>query len=274
MTSKLSKTSGNRGRDFLREIAVRVPADRLFDAIATVDGVRAWWTPLVTGTSRRGGTLRLGFEGMAEHIDLRVAASRRPALVEWTVLGHSSLDEWAGTTIRFAIAPAGDEACVLDFRHVGLSPKLECYDHCEAGWDHFLDSLVAFAERGQGAPFRGPRRAIASPVSDPAKAFEAVVAAFKKDRRVTPPAAARSSFGSNGLKVDGRIFAMLVRGALVVKLPGERTAELVACGRGEPFDAGKGRPMKEWVALPEPGNDWLEVAREARRFVGSASRAR
>ena len=105
-------------------------------------------------------------------------------------------------------------------------------------------------------------------VRDPAQAFEAVVAAFAKDRRVTPPAATRSAFGSNGLKVDGRIFAMLVRGALVVKLPRERVAELIESGRGDPFDAGKGRPMKEWVTLRAPASTWIELAREARRFVG------
>jgi len=105
-------------------------------------------------------------------------------------------------------------------------------------------------------------------VQDPARAFEAVIGAFARDRRVTPPAATRSSFGSNGLKVDGRIFAMLVRGALVVKLPRDRVAALIASGLGEPFDAGKGRPMKEWVTLRAPHAAWIELAREARRFVG------
>ncbi len=145
--------SSKRGGDYRREIIVNAPAERLFDAVATRDGLRGWWTPLVNGSSDRGGTLRLEFEGMDEHIDLHVVVSRSPAELEWGVIEHTSLDEWAGTKIRFEVSPGG-EASTLVFQHVGLSPKLECYADCEAGWDHFLDSLVAFAERGKGSPFR------------------------------------------------------------------------------------------------------------------------
>ena len=110
-----------------------------------------------------------------------------------------------------------------------------------------------------------------SPKVEPDAAFESVVAAFSQDRRVEPPSPKRSSFGSNGLRVGGRIFAMLVRGALVVKLPRQRVAELIEAGRGEPFDAGKGRPMKEWVAVRSAPSTWIDLAREARRFVAQAN---
>jgi hypothetical protein len=48
---------------------------------------------------------------------------------------------------------------------------------------------------------------------DESGAFAAVVAAFEGDRRVQRPELVRGAFGSDGLKVDGKIFAMLVREA-------------------------------------------------------------
>ena len=70
---------------------------------------------------------------------------------------------------------------------------------------------------------------------------------------VTPPTRT-SGFGRSALRFDGKIFAMLVRGSLVVKLPAQRIDELVAAGHGVRFDANKGTPMKEWFSLfPEAG---------------------
>ena len=47
----------------------------------------------------------------------------------------------------------GHLGCELTFRHLGLSSKLECFEKCERGWDHFLKSLVSYVDGGEGAPF-------------------------------------------------------------------------------------------------------------------------
>jgi TfoX/Sxy family transcriptional regulator of competence genes len=80
---------------------------------------------------------------------------------------------------------------------------------------------------------------------------------------------ARRSFGATSLKANGRIFAMLVNGRLVVKLPAARVDELAAEGRGARFDPGHGRLQKEWLDVSsESADEWLELATEAERFVG------
>ena len=112
----------------------------------------------------------------------------------------------------------------------------------------------------------------------PEQRYAALVEALRGAPGVTAPAepsGTRKRFGDGGLKTGGRIFAMLVEGRLVVKLPRQRVDELIAAGGGERFDPGHGRVMKEWLSLdPESSEDWLRLAREALDFVGPSGGAR
>jgi hypothetical protein len=101
----------------------------------------------------------------------------------------------------------------------------------------------------------------------PEERFEELVTAFALDPHITPPEGSRG-FGSHALRVRGKIFAMVVRGHLVVKLPKARVDELVESGCGVRFDANKGRPMKEWLNLGADSTlEWEPLAREALAFV-------
>lgn len=91
---------------------------------------------------------------------------------------------------------------------------------------------------------------------------------------VTPPPGG-SGFGRGSLKYRGKIFAMFVRGRLVVKLPETRVAELITAGEGAAFDANKGTPMREWLNLDrDSGLDWGSLAGEALDFAREAAPAR
>jgi hypothetical protein len=79
----------------------------------------------------------------------------------------------------------------------------------------------------------------------------------------------KKHFGSTGLSIGGKIFAMRVRGKLVIKLPKARVDVLIERRVGERFELGQKR-MKEWVALsPTSEENWLSLAREAMEFVAS-----
>jgi hypothetical protein len=80
-------------------------------------------------------------------------------------------------------------------------------------------------------------------------------------------------FGSNALKANGKIFASLSHGRLLIKLPAERVKALVEAKLGEPFSTGPGRVKKEWVTIaPASAKEWARLSEEARRYVLSKAK--
>ncbi len=105
--------------------------------------------------------------------------------------------------------------------------------------------------------------------------YNAVVNELLTDPRVTEA----SMFGMPTLKVGGKAFAGLWEQQLVVKIGLPRTQELLKAKAGKPFDpSGRGRPMKEWIAVKEPAaqakKKWLALAQEAKAFVDQKSSAK
>lgn len=99
----------------------------------------------------------------------------------------------------------------------------------------------------------------------PADRFGALASALLDEPRVT--LSESRGFARGSLMVDGKLFAAVRGEVLLLKLPAERVAALIASGAGAPFDANKGKPMKEWV-LAKTTADWEALAREAILFVG------
>jgi hypothetical protein len=83
-----------------------------------------------------------------------------------------------------------------------------------------------------------------------------------------PDVESGTGFGAApGLRAAGKIFAMLPHDALVVKLPADRCAAMVAAGDGEHFVVGR-RTMREWVVVKGVDTDaWAALAAEALTYV-------
>ena len=103
--------------------------------------------------------------------------------------------------------------------------------------------------------------------------FAKIVQALSRYSGVTPPDTTqpKKRFGSSGLKVHDKIFAMISsKGEFVVKLPEQRVDGLVTSGKGKRFDPGHGRLMKEWLTVETTSEEvWLQLAKEAMEFVAS-----
>jgi hypothetical protein len=106
-----------------------------------------------------------------------------------------------------------------------------------------------------------------------AAAYQRLARSFAKRPGITLPAEKRGKFGSNGLAIDGKVFAMCVGGRLVVKLPEADVDAAVAAARGERLRMGA-RVMKQWLVVLEPEERWLDLARRACAFVAAEVKRR
>jgi len=141
-------TTSTTTEDFRATRAFASDPDTVFSALTDIDALTGWWVPAAGGADA-GGTLRFLF-GNGELVVL-VGEADRPTRVRWDVLACEPVPDWVGTSITFGLLPV-DTGTELRFRHQGLNPGLGCFDDCQAGWTHYLASLVDFVEQGAGSP--------------------------------------------------------------------------------------------------------------------------
>jgi TfoX/Sxy family transcriptional regulator of competence genes len=79
----------------------------------------------------------------------------------------------------------------------------------------------------------------------------------------------KSMIRSSGLSINDKVFAMVVKEQLVLKLPKDAVDRLTAAGKGTPFTSG-GRVMREWVVVSDDVEDeHAGLAGMARSYVSS-----
>lgn len=106
-------------------------------------------------------------------------------------------------------------------------------------------------------------------MSDAAKAFATLVDHFKDD----PAVSVGQMFGKACLKVNGKAFVAHQQDLLAFKLTAPHHAEALSSPHAALWDpSSKGRPMKEWVALPPPpGKKSTTFAAAARAYVAEGA---
>ena len=138
--------------DILHRVGIKAPLDAVYKALATREGLAAWWTDNTQGESKVGGLLKFVFSAGGAEIggfEMKVLALHRSELVLWQVVGGPA--EWIGTKISFELKQDGDYTIVL-FKHQGWQEAVEFMHHCSTKWAIFLMSLKSLLETGTGSP--------------------------------------------------------------------------------------------------------------------------
>ena len=101
--------------DILHRVGVKAPLNEVYRALATREGVAAWWTTDTQGESKVGGVIKFRF-GELGGFDMKVLALEPGKRVLWEVVDGP--EEWIGTKVDFDLKQDGDYTIIL-FNHQG-----------------------------------------------------------------------------------------------------------------------------------------------------------
>ena len=74
--------------------------------------------------------------------------------------------------------------------------------------------------------------------------------------------------GAQGLKYNGKMFAMFHKGELLVQLSPERVQAVIKTKQGKAHDPGTGKPMKGRVLIPaSKKKSWVKLCEESLEYV-------
>lgn len=129
------------------------------DAYRKVARVSDWWNKAATGKAQESGD-RFRVDFGSTWVAFKVIEAVPNRRLVWSVEDchlHWLEDktEWKGTEVVWDIA-AVDGVAEVKMTHVGLTPEVECFGACEAGWNfHVGKSLLKLLTEGHGLPANG-----------------------------------------------------------------------------------------------------------------------
>ena len=137
--------------ELIHRIGIAAPAEKIYRAITTEEGIKGWWTTDVKMDAHVGGKAVFGFENHSIVFQMRIEQLTSPSLVLWKCVDNSSPD-WIGTTQEFRLEAETDQV-LLKFCHGGWERGGDhCY-FCNTTWGHLLVNLKLYAERDVKNPY-------------------------------------------------------------------------------------------------------------------------
>ena len=123
-------------------ITAAISPGEAFDTIARVD---AWWAKNFEGRAAdTGDTFTVRFGDTWVNFEITGAIPEKKMV--WQVTDcylpfQKDTTEWNGTSVDWEISSENDTT-TISMTHIGLTPSVECYEVCNAGWNqHILGSL-------------------------------------------------------------------------------------------------------------------------------------
>ncbi len=144
------------------QVWIDAPVSKVYDALATAEGLGQWWTPhIATGT---GAGIVLSHDPCERHgeVKMLVLEATPEQRIEWEIVSTHPADSpasaWTGTHISFemhrrdnprdlrGIQSDSAELTVLEFRHSGWDKGSDYFGFCNFAWAETLLMLKRWCE--------------------------------------------------------------------------------------------------------------------------------
>lgn len=136
-------------KSIYHRLLIEAPAEKVYEAITTQEGLAGWWTPETIAKPEVGSISRFAF-GTNYFKEIRVEELKSYSKVKWRCL--KGFEDWVGTTLTFQLEPHA-KGTVLLFHHDGWAAYTLEFASCSYDWALFFRSLKFLCEKGKGFPY-------------------------------------------------------------------------------------------------------------------------
>ena len=135
--------------DITHNLLIHSPITKVYNAIATEEGVRNWWTVQTDIVSKIGGNAEFRF-GPKYYIKMEITELVPDQKIAW--ICRQGDVQWVGTEFYYDLSEENGST-LLRFGHVNWEEQTEFFGHCNFQWGRYLLSLKNYCETGHGEPF-------------------------------------------------------------------------------------------------------------------------
>lgn len=144
------------------QVWINAPVSKVYEALATADGLGRWWAPHTSTETAVGLVLAHSPGGEHGDVQMKVLDTTQDQRVEWEIISthpkRSPASAWTGTHIVFeiserpnpgpwlGISDPAPRMAVVEFRHSGWNESNEYFGFCNFAWGATLVMLKQWCE--------------------------------------------------------------------------------------------------------------------------------
>jgi uncharacterized protein YndB with AHSA1/START domain len=128
---------------------INASKQKVFEAVATINGLSNWWTVKTTGSDSVNGVIQFQFGEMGGPA-MKVTEAKPNEKLSWECV--ESPHGWIGHTFTFALDD-NDGKTRVRFSHDGWTEQDDFYAICSFSWGRYMESLRQYCQTGKGEAF-------------------------------------------------------------------------------------------------------------------------